>query len=140
MAVETIDQVVGTEQIAVMKLDVEGSERRVLEGAAKALSSGRITHVVFEDHAGPDSEVVRLLLSEGYEIFSIGWTLRGPRLSRRAGECLATAYEAPSYIASLAPDDVRDRCRSAGWMTLRASFSRRRVREAVAEIGRQRCA
>jgi FkbM family methyltransferase len=136
--VETIDQAIGLEQIAVMKLDVEGSELRVLEGAADALLSGRVTHVVFEDHAAPtDSKVIRLLLSRGYEVFSVGWSWRGLRLGPWT-ETLAAPYEAPSYIASLAPDEVRDRCSRTGWMTLRASFARTlRVDAARAEPGRQ---
>jgi hypothetical protein len=32
--------------------------------------------------------------------------------------CLATDYEAPSFIATLEPDEVLARCSPAGWLVL----------------------
>jgi hypothetical protein len=73
MKVETIDDVLGAECVDVMKLDVEGSELHVLGGAAQALRAGRIRHIVFEEHQGPTSDVVRLLESMGYAVLrSVG--------------------------------------------------------------------
>ena len=123
--VETIDDVIGTMPISVMKLDVEGFERAVLGGASRALGAGQITHIVFEDHAGADSDVARFLESLGYEVFSIGWSLRGPKLGAYGDGTLAEAYEAPSYVASREPDQVRRRCSTGGWMTLSREFPKR---------------
>lgn len=46
--VETLDNVVGERTVAGMKIDVEGAERLVLEGARAALSSGRIRAMQIE--------------------------------------------------------------------------------------------
>jgi hypothetical protein len=125
VTVETIDGTIGDSHIAVMKLDVEGAELGVLAGARHALADGRVTHLVFEDHIGADSAVGRLLVAHGYRIFSIGWSVRGLHLGDDPHERLAEAYEAPSFIASLQPDQVLDACRAAGWKTLSAAFSAR---------------
>jgi hypothetical protein len=85
----------------------------------RALESRRIHHVVFEDHDVARSEVVRLLQTLGYRVFSVGWTLSGLALSPVETGTLATAYEAPSFIASIEPDTVMNRCTRGGWLVLR---------------------
>lgn len=130
VAVETVDDIVGDAPIAVMKLDVEGAELGVLTGARRALGDGRVTHIVFEDHVGAESPVARMLVANGYRIFAIGWSVGGLQLGEDPHERLTTAYEAPSFVASLAPQDVIDVCRAQGWKTLSQRFSgRRRVEQ-----------
>jgi FkbM family methyltransferase len=126
VTVESIDEVVGDARIAVMKLDVEGAELGVLTGARRALGAGRITHIVFEDHVGADSPVARVLVANGYRLFSLGWSLGGLHLGEDPHERLATAYEAQSFVASLEPQQVLDAGRAMGWITLSPSFSARR--------------
>jgi FkbM family methyltransferase len=123
--VETIDDVIEDAHVAVLKLDVEGTEAAVLRGASCALAQRRIRHIVFEDHIGADSDVMRLLAAYGYRIFSLGWSMRGVRLSDRVSERLAAVYEAPSYVATLAAEEVFARCSTLGWLTLSAKFNRR---------------
>ena len=124
VTVETIDDVLGATPVAVMKLDVEGAEMDVLAGASAALAAGRIRHIVFEEHNGPASDVVKLLRSRGYEIFAIGWSLRGPTFGPADGRKLIEAHEPPSYLATLAPAEVRDRFSKPGWTTLSRRFAR----------------
>jgi FkbM family methyltransferase len=126
VAVETLDEVVGDSQIAVMKLDVEGAELGVLTGGRRALGESRITHIVFEDHVGADSPVARTLVANGYRIFSLGWSVRGLHLGEDPHERLATDYEAQSLVASLEPDVVVSACRAQGWSTLSPGFCARR--------------
>ena len=116
-------EILGDAPVGVMKLDVEGSELQVLRGASRALREGRIRHIVFREHQNPTSKVVRLLESVGYEIFAIGWSIRGLKLGPAAGARLATAYEAPSYLATLAPRDAQARCSRIGWLTLSSRFA-----------------
>jgi FkbM family methyltransferase len=138
VSVETIDDVLGETRIDVMKLDVEGSELQVLVGASQALGAGRIRHIVFEEHQGATSDIVRLLESAGYEIFAIGWSIRGPRLGPVRGRRLAAAYEAPSYLATLAPCEVHGRCSKAGWLTLSPRFAKRSGMRAAARTSNQK--
>jgi FkbM family methyltransferase len=74
--VETIDEIVGLRQVAGMKVDVEGAERLVLQGAKRALEEGRIAllqlewnrrswHLLGEDR----TPVANLLRGYGYGLF-----------------------------------------------------------------------
>jgi FkbM family methyltransferase len=122
--VATIDSMVGSEPVGLLKLDVEGHELSVLQGAQIALASRRIRHIVFENHEGHDSATVRYLAASGYAIFALGWSMRGLKLAPIGGGELATRYEAPSCLATLAPEEALARCRERGWRVL----SRRLVR------------
>jgi len=117
--VEALDRLIGDRVTAVLKLDVEGFEIHVLRGAAAALGSRRIRHVVFEDDDVGKSQVVRLLQDAGYRVFSVGWTMKGLALSPVERGPLAAEYEAPNCIASLDPDLVVERCAPHGWRVLR---------------------
>ena len=117
--VATLDEVLGDARVGVLKLDVEGFESRALAGAARALAERRITHIVYEDHSVADSAVVALLRAAGYRLFSLGWSMRGLRVEPIEAGALATRYEAPSFIATVQPEDVLARCRPKGWLALR---------------------
>ena len=122
--IETIDAVLGDNGAAVLKIDVEGSELQVLRGAQCALKSGRIRHVVFEDFGGGGSEAAQLLESFGYRVYSLGWSVRGPRVGAATKERLAKTYEAPSYLATLDAAQVLERCSEPGWLVLRKHLGR----------------
>jgi FkbM family methyltransferase len=115
---ETLDATV-PEDISVMKLDVEGFELQVLNGAMRALTSRRIRHIVFEDHEGTQSGVMRLLAGAGYHLYSIGWSVWGLKVLPIAAGRLAEAYEAPSYLATIDPLEALRVCASPGWRALR---------------------
>ena len=114
-----LDSLLGDREVGVMKVDVEGHELAVFRGAAEALAAGRVSHVVFEDHVGPDSPVCRFLAELGFTLFRVGWRLRGPVLAPVLGGGGARAYEAPSYLATRAADRAADACRPRGWACLR---------------------
>jgi FkbM family methyltransferase len=100
--------------VGVMKMDVEGHELNVLRGAEESLAAGQIRHLVFEDHAGPDSPVCRLLAGHRYALFEVGWRLGGPVLAPPASRT-HRPYEAPSFLATRDPDRALARCRPGGW-------------------------
>jgi FkbM family methyltransferase len=73
---DTLDRVLGDRQVRGLKVDVEGAERRVLEGAVDALAHGRIALAQLEWNEtarvnfGEDRQRVADLLGEyGYSIF-----------------------------------------------------------------------
>ena len=116
--VETLDGELHGRSVAILKLDVEGAEQAVLEGAAGALEDRRLRHIIFEDHQGADSAVMTRLWGSGYSIYSVGWALRGPTLGDPRTLSAHARYEAPSYLATLAPDDAVAACAKPGWTAL----------------------
>jgi FkbM family methyltransferase len=128
--VTTLDEVVGSDVISVIKLDVEGHEYQILKGGQQALASGQIRNVVFENHEGTESGPVALLQAHGYALFSIGWSMRGLKLAPLEGGSLAASYEAPSCLATLQPVEALATCGEKGWLTLSRGLLRRRVRRA----------
>ena len=118
VAVATLDGVIGGHRAGLMKVDVEGHEEQVLEGAACALHAHRIRHVLFEDHEGAGSRAMALLRAAGYEIFSIGWSMRGPVLAPAADGSLASPFEAPSYLATTETRSALEACARTGWLVL----------------------
>ena len=125
--VETLDDVLGDETAAVLKLDVEGYEPQVLRGSTRALAERRVRHIVFEDHALDNSEVARILREAGYHLFSLGWSMRGLSVHPVERGSLAREYEAPNYIATHEPAEVLARCRPRGWVVLGNRLTRRRI-------------
>jgi hypothetical protein len=107
-----------------MKIDVEGYEPEVLRGATRALAGRRIRHVLFEDHNCRESEAVALLKESGYRLYSIGWAMSGLSLAPIDAGPLATSYEAPSYLETLAPEEAVERCSARGWLSLRHRLGR----------------
>lgn len=126
--VETLDTVLHAESVGVMKIDVVGYERPLLERASLALQQARIRDIVFEDHHGAGSESVAFLQAAGYKVFAFGWSMRGLVLAEsRPGVRLASAYEAPSYLATREPDEAIRACRRFGWRSLRTQTRPRRT-------------
>jgi FkbM family methyltransferase len=118
--VEPLDEVIEARPVGLLKIDVEGHEFQLLQGAVRAISARRIRHIVFEDHRGAGSEASRFLADRGYSLFSIGWSTRRVVLGDAdAGRSLAMVYEAPSYLATLAPADALRAIAPPGWRALR---------------------
>lgn len=128
VSVTTLDGVLGESSVDVLKLDVEGFELHVLRGATRALESGRIRHIVFEDHEIEESEVVRFLQELGYGVCSLGWSMQGLVVSPVEAGRLAKHYEAPNFVASTDRDEVLRCCRPGGWRALSALATNGRAR------------
>lgn len=118
--VEALDDAIQERAVGLMKIDVEGYELPVVQGASAALRAHRIRHVVFEDHQGAGSETALFLERAGYKVFSIGWSIARPLLAEgRPGQSVAKFYEAPSYLATIDPQAALLACRASGWRALR---------------------
>lgn len=106
-----VDQI--NHDIDLLKLDVEGHELEVLEGAGTL----EIRDIVFEEHGSYPTPVTQHLEDRGYSLFSLGQTLFGPRL------CLperkpARHWEPQSYVATLNPLRVKSKFKARGWQCL----------------------
>jgi FkbM family methyltransferase len=117
-----LDQLLAPSQsIQFLKLDVEGAEISVLEGARQSLAQGRIRDILFEDHRDGDSPTARFLATHGYHLFSIGVQLRGPWIgpdpSRRPP---LRPWDSPNRLATLDPERALARMNRRGWDCLRS--------------------
>jgi FkbM family methyltransferase len=118
-----LDDLVGDEPVALMKVDVEGHEAEVLRGGEGLLRAGRIRNILYEDHYGARSPVHPYLAELGYTVYSLGWSTTGPVLAPLGRE-VAKPYEAPSFLATLDPADTSRRLVEPGWQVLRSARGR----------------
>jgi len=118
--VTTLDAAMeGVERVDVLKIDVEGHELQVLEGARRLLEDGRIRDILFEEHAPYPSPVTDLLSSYGYEVRSLRKGLLGPRLLPAGANHFDLSFELPNYLATRDPQRATERLASLGWRALR---------------------
>lgn len=104
------DQIDGP--IHLLKLDVEGHEDAVLEGASSLLERRKIRHILFEEHEFGESAVVRRLTDAGYDIYAVRKHLRGPEL------VAPHSSDGYNFIATLNAEECREQFRARGWISL----------------------
>ena len=111
-----LDDFFPAEGPVLMKIDVEGHELAVLQGAARTLAGVR--DIVFEEHRPFPTPVTELLAAQGYEIFRIARTFRGVRLLPSDSIALRSAWEPTSFLATRDPARSAARFRTKGWRSL----------------------
>lgn len=116
--VRRLDDLVGDRYVGVLKVDVEGHEREVFDGAERTLASGRIRDVVFEDFDDPPTAVTQLLRGHGYEVFSLDHSLRGPLVGPATRRAASLSGGDPSYLGTTDPRRALDRLSPRGWTVL----------------------
>jgi FkbM family methyltransferase len=111
-----LDHAVSKKRYSLMKVDVEGHELGVLQGAGCLVEENLIENILFEDHEGPTSEVFDFLKRKNYFVYSFGWELHGVRIVPVEKGNLNKEFEAPNYWASTRK--VEDNF-FLGWKSLR---------------------
>jgi FkbM family methyltransferase len=112
----TLDDVLGQSPIGVMKVDVEGHETEVLEGAASLLREHRVRDLIYEDHGPWPTKAACLMTDAGYAIRALTRTFWGPGLD--SPERSKAGWEGPSFLATLEPDRAVERLAPRGWRAL----------------------
>ncbi|MCC5637246.1 FkbM family methyltransferase [Nostoc sp. CHAB 5844] len=120
VALQRLDKVID-DDIGVMKLDVEGHELAVLEGATKLIIHGRIRDIVFEEHKGYPSSVSNFLETHGYKVFRICKGFWKP-IILSPNQDYIHPWEPPSFLATLDENRVKTRLQKSGWMSLSGKF------------------
>jgi hypothetical protein len=122
VAMEKLDHLFPRQSFDLAKIDVEGFESRVLEGAQNLLREKRIRHIIYEDHQTQPSALARLLQAAGYSVFSIGYNFFGPKLEEPNGEIAVNrSWESPSFLATIEPMTAKKRAIRRGWQMFAAS-------------------
>lgn len=107
------------ERIDLLKIDVEGHEYEVLQGAEQLLNSRNIRDIVFEEHNSYPTPVTRLLEDKGYTIFNLGQTLTGLKINSIKENPFNRAWEPRSCLATIDAARATQRLQKSGWATLR---------------------
>ena len=120
VSLTTLDEIVGEgTSVGVCKIDVEGHELAVLRGGAQLLGDRHVRDIVFEDFGEYPSEVHRLLLANGFTLFSLHTGVMGPRISPASERLRFKAgKEGQNYVATLDSERTVERFRARGWRAL----------------------
>jgi FkbM family methyltransferase len=108
-------------EIGLIKIDVEGHEQAVLQGAAHILNERRVRDIVFEDYQPQPSSVTTGLQAAGYEVFCLLARWRKPMLLTLAQRGMVLKQE-PHLVNFLATRDAKrvlQRFEGAGWKCLK---------------------
>lgn len=112
-----LDDVIAGRHVGVLKVDVEGQEMAVLEGASESLGQGLIRDIIFEDHEALPSQVSTMLESAGFVISGVEETLTGPTLF--PPDRAPRVWDAPTYVATRDQERTNRMMKARGWRCLR---------------------
>jgi FkbM family methyltransferase len=104
-------------QIGLMKIDVEGHELEVLQGATELITKQQIRDIIYEDHSGYPTPVSKFLEQHGYTIFRI-WKGFWKPLLEPPTKKLVHQWEPPSYLATKEPTRAIELLKKRGWSSL----------------------
>lgn len=115
-----------TDEIGLLKIDVEGHELAVLEGASRILAQRRVRDILFEDFNPQPSAVTSFLQAAGYQVLGLFHAWRKPMLltlEKRA--TVARPGFETNFLATCDPGRACERFASAGWKCLRIRARRK---------------
>ena len=120
VAVRQLDEFLNFKSIAhVCKIDVEGHELGVLQGAKKSFERKAIRDIIFEDFNPQPSPVVKFLEQYGFSIFELHDTWLKPRLiPLQISKAAVRPGFSFNYLATLDGVRAKSRFRSLGWHCL----------------------
>lgn len=117
-----LDDLIDGQRNWVIKLDVEGHELNVLQGAQKLFAAGKIQTVFYEDFDIYPSQVAKFLLEQNMHIYRIRRSLSGPLIEDpiRPGvaDHQANAWEPTNYVAMIDKNALLPVLRAGGWQVL----------------------
>jgi FkbM family methyltransferase len=114
--VEVLDEKFEGLRVQVIKIDVEGHELSVFQGAKNILRNTE--HVLFEDFANVRSPAIEYLRKLGFEVFRIQKNFLGPALVTVEESARIPLWEPPNFIATRDISSVRAKLMPRGWRCL----------------------
>lgn len=117
--VRSLDRVVGAAKVGFCKLDVEGHEIKVLEGASALLREKRIRDLLFEDLGPYPSAVQQYVAGLGYTLFALDGRINRPILDPNWQQPQFDGeLEGADFLATLEPARAVERFKRSGWSVL----------------------
>lgn len=115
----TLDSfLVDLSEVGVAKMDVEGHEESVLQGARRVLQARSVRDWVFEHQLEYPSPVTTDFANNGYTLFQIARKFFGPVLVDASKPTKPSAWEPSSYLATVDPERALRRLSGRGWRCL----------------------
>ena len=108
--------------IGLIKMDVEGHESSVLDGARELLRQKRIRDIIFEDFRPQPSPVTARLQAAGYTVFTLFPAWRKPTLLtlKEHAEGKSGSQVLLNFLGTLDPERAIARFEGAGWKCFRS--------------------
>jgi FkbM family methyltransferase len=123
--VEKLDDVLQAEErIGILKIDVEGHELAVLQGAEGLVERGFVRDILYEEHNSSASRTTVWLESRGYSVYYLDQLLLGVKaVPYHLNYRPRGRREAPNLLATREPERALERLSPRGWRVLRAKRS-----------------
>lgn len=106
-------------QIGVLKLDVEGHEFHVLQGAVNLVQEQRVRDCVFEERRHYPTNVTNFFEKMGYKVFRLQRHFLGPLLLAPDSNVALSKWLPTSFLATQQPDRAINRLKERGWQVLK---------------------
>lgn len=115
---EKLDEV--CERADLLKIDVEGHEYCVLQGAEALLSARRVRDILFEDWGLYPTESTEYLKSKGYRVFNLGRTFWGPVIVPAEQKISMRSWESPVFLATTDHERALRLLAPRGWQSIQS--------------------
>jgi FkbM family methyltransferase len=117
VTLETLDNLIGDRLVSLLKVDVEGHELQVFEGAVSTLAKRSVRNIIFEEQGDYPTKVTRFLESYGYEVYQLGMRFLGAVLipAKEERRIPRRQWEPRSLLATIDSADALNRFRARGW-------------------------
>lgn len=109
-----------TSEVHMLKIDVEGKELEVLQGAERLIKSGQVRDILFENHANYPNAVTEFLEKRRYKIYDLGKGLSGPVVEPvGSGRVSKRDWEPRNLLATRDETRIARYLATQGWQSLR---------------------
>lgn len=122
--VEQLDHIIDSKTcIGVLKIDVEGDELEVLQGASELIERQVIRDILFEEHAQPPTPVTSWLEKNGYAVFYLDQRLLGVKaVSISETYRVRGRRDSSNLLATIDKHRALKRLQSKGWNIFGSKF------------------